>query len=1069
MRGFLRLGGVLWLLVFLPGCGSDAGDAEKESADGPVASAVLSGIYFSERSFSVAEDAAPGTVIGTLLAEAPATAEVEYRSGQTLFEIHPTTGAMVLAAGTKLDHETTASYTFDVTAEVSEAGSVVRPVTVHIADAEEVIHFEAQRFSVAENAPVLTPLGQLQASLYPSGEVRFETFDPQFDVSPSGVISLKPRWVIDYEVLPSYEFEVTAKGEHAQDKTALVTIEVQNVLEQEVIFPDQAFVASEDITEETLIGILIANVIGGGHVTFDANDTKFAVNPESGEIHLAAGHTLDYENPEQHRFPVIARVVDGDPVTAEVTIDVGNSLEAVIAFDEHVYDISEAAKSGTLVGTLSASVGSFLTLEGAPNALRFGGGDAFFAVDEQGKITLAATLDYESATEHRFIVVASAPDAFDKWARVVVRVQNVLENAVHLEDQAFQAEEEILAGTVVGQIAVDDNHGGMVELLATSDVFAISKEGEIRLAAGKSLNYDVAREHTLSVTAVGIDASLVHAQMTIAVLAVERGTVEHPHRIRSLADLQSIATGFANETIAEPLSVEESLAVHYRLDADIDASATAKADYLRDDKGDDDPSNDEYGFIPIGNCGEDNSCYSGSRSDDKPFRGSLDGAGFVIRGLTIHRPSLQGVGLFGVSAGSVSALGLEGASFLGGTYLGGLVGSGRAGLRVRDSYVVGRLAVNRIVGGIFGDARGTTVEDSFFAGTILSLTGDVTGGLVGYAIENVVVRRSFSAGRVQNGSYIGGIGGFYTDSRIESSFFVGEIESVAAHNTYAGGIVGWTGGSMIERVFVLGNIFATTPGSQYLGGIVGYTQNDPPLLRDGFFAGEVLGEGANHASYGGLASIWRPSEKAPRRHYWSEKNQLPGFGNIPESDFYADNDLIGLDLASLKAVSCEESVFSWDHDGDDSDENGLKEDGETEATARQNCAVAGSSFPWDFGTSAELPALNEVIGNALDASAQRALSDFAEAEHAHVDVVAHDIVIAAPSVALRAEENTLSYSWILPSELSPVGAVDGSTLELSPLAEPAEHSLWIVIVERTPEREVVGVYSDSLELIVAAE
>ena len=108
---------------------------------------------------------------------------------------------------------------------------------------------------------------------------------------------------------------------------------------------------------------------------------------------------------------------------------------------------------------------------------------------------------------------------------------------------------------------------------------------------------------------------------------LQDGTAAHPWEVDSITELQSIATGFQNEELDEPLSQKESLAAHYVLTADIDAYSTA----AWNDEGTD--TNIDEGFLPIGHSDE--------------FKGNFDGAGYIINGLNIDRQSTVNVGLFG--------------------------------------------------------------------------------------------------------------------------------------------------------------------------------------------------------------------------------------------------------------------------------------------------------------------------------------------------------------------------------------------------------------------------------------
>ena len=75
-------------------------------------------------------------------------------------------------------------------------------------------------------------------------------------------------------------------------------------------------------------------------------------------------------------------------------------------------------------------------------------------------------------------------------------------------------------------------------------------------------------------------------------------------------------------TLAQLDAVRNNLSANYKLGADINATETAGW-------------NGGAGWVPIG------------EGDNNPsFTGVFDGAGHVIRGLTIHRPGSSNVGLF---------------------------------------------------------------------------------------------------------------------------------------------------------------------------------------------------------------------------------------------------------------------------------------------------------------------------------------------------------------------------------------------------------------------------------------
>ena len=120
------------------------------------------------------------------------------------------------------------------------------------------------------------------------------------------------------------------------------------------------------------------------------------------------------------------------------------------------------------------------------------------------------------------------------------------------------------------------------------------------------------------------------------------------------------------------------------------------------------------GFTPIGTAAA-------------AFNGILDGQGHRIFGLHIHRPDLDGVGLFGHigASGIVRGVGLDDLTVTGGNQTGGLAGM-NAGT-IEQCYVQGEVEGIQEVGGLLGENQGSISES--YAATSLSASG--FGGLVG--------------------------------------------------------------------------------------------------------------------------------------------------------------------------------------------------------------------------------------------------------------------------------------------------------------------------------------------------
>ncbi len=203
----------------------------------------------------------------------------------------------------------------------------------------------------------------------------------------------------------------------------------------------------------------------------------------------------------------------------------------------------------------------------------------------------------------------------------------------------------------------------------------------------------------------------------------------------------------------------------YRLTADIDASASRT-------------ENGGLGFKPIG-------------TEDRPFGGSFNGAGYVISGLYINRssksynPSNNFIGLFGsLKNATIENLGVMG-EVKGNSWVGSIAGGVYSSI-IKNCFSSVNIMGQRDTGGLVGFLEeSSTLSSSYSTGSII---GDrYTGGLVGFATDYSTLTSSYSTARVSGTEYVGGLVGFVHSSiKINDSFSTGSVNGVS----YVGGLIG---------------------------------------------------------------------------------------------------------------------------------------------------------------------------------------------------------------------------------------------------------------------------------------
>ncbi len=227
----------------------------------------------------------------------------------------------------------------------------------------------------------------------------------------------------------------------------------------------------------------------------------------------------------------------------------------------------------------------------------------------------------------------------------------------------------------------------------------------------------------------------------------------------------------------------------YVLTTNINASATATW-------------NGGAGFDPIGNAAN-------------PFTGVFDGAGYVITGLVINRPSKNEAGLFGRTSNSaeISNLGLVSANISANASVGALVGYNQG--TITSCYATGTVAANNdSVGGLVGKNYQGTISLSYAKVNVTAGEDGVAGGLVGENYQRTVQDAYATGGVSSTGNSIGGLIGYnYGNGTVVSCYATGSVSG----NTHIGGLIGYNHLGSVSSCYARGNV----SGEDYVAGFVG--------------------------------------------------------------------------------------------------------------------------------------------------------------------------------------------------------------------------------------------------------
>lgn len=307
----------------------------------------------------------------------------------------------------------------------------------------------------------------------------------------------------------------------------------------------------------------------------------------------------------------------------------------------------------------------------------------------------------------------------------------------------------------------------------------------------------------------------------------------------STEDLPSSAIAISNVDELVMICNEYPADGYYYLTGDIDLS------YALGEYGD--YYNDGKGWEPIGNS-------------NTPFKGTFDGRGYTIKGLSINRPEQDYIGLFGYAAtATFKNCKLDIVNIVGASYTGGLLGKGETVNFENCDLSITKLNGSSYVGGFLGQGNTVNIEHCKIEPVELKGTNYVGGflgegktvniknceTLKGKIITDSTAATTYCGGLVATISSDGTINNCINRvvismtapancDYIKDPYTYGRyLESTKPTYSHTGGIVGSFLGATIFSCINYGNISAEKTSFLYAGGIAGsFTGSDITLCKN---------------------------------------------------------------------------------------------------------------------------------------------------------------------------------------------------------------------------------------------
>ena len=279
--------------------------------------------------------------------------------------------------------------------------------------------------------------------------------------------------------------------------TEVITVSVADVNEAPTLSATVAFNAFQENTATgTTIATSSVSDPEAGAITYSLSGTgseNFSVSSD-GTVTLASG--LDYETATAYAITLTAS--DGaNSVSETLTINVGDINEAPSLTNSlAASSFAENVATGTTIATATASDPEAQTITYSIS----GTGSENFAIDADGNVTLASSLDYETTTSYSLTITAS--DGTNSTQQTLsISVTDIIEFALALSSNSVSINEDVSSGSQVATSTLTQEGTETVTYTLSgtdSDKFSISSSGVI--TTNTILDHETTTSYSLTVT-----------------------------------------------------------------------------------------------------------------------------------------------------------------------------------------------------------------------------------------------------------------------------------------------------------------------------------------------------------------------------------------------------------------------------------------------------------------------------------------------------------------------------------------------------------------------------------------
>ncbi|MEM6894298.1 MAG: BspA family leucine-rich repeat surface protein [Bacteroidota bacterium] len=461
------------------------------------------------QTFTVPENIAYPETIGEIVAEDPDGDDISFaileQGEDNLFEV-TWRGMLRLVEGKSLDFATNSKHVITMAVGDNE-DSASTQITITVTEVDETNlspivddqTFEGIPEDITDDFPIATVEAQ-----DPEGDALIfsilENDQGLFAINETnGVLNLAEGQSLDFESVQEHTIIIrVSDGNTFADAQIVITL---SDVEEAPIKNDQSFEVLETAKE---IGKVTASDPQNDALTFsllDDDEGRFTIT-SSGDIKLAPGKFLNFEQAEEHQITVLVTDTQDNSTQAVMTIKVLDVDEAPLLTSPMEYDVLENIPDDEVIGTIIAK-----DPEGKPVELTLkDDAEELFEMADDGSLSLASgkSLDYETLPNLYEIIVTADDGENARDFIITIRELDVNEAPKIADQFVFEAYESINDVVVIGTVTAEDPDGdALVFEIGMNDnsLFEINAAGELSLAPEKNLDFELNQQHQITVLA----------------------------------------------------------------------------------------------------------------------------------------------------------------------------------------------------------------------------------------------------------------------------------------------------------------------------------------------------------------------------------------------------------------------------------------------------------------------------------------------------------------------------------------------------------------------------------------